>query len=258
MKTIESISLPQDLRVAIGSENIDFAVESNRAKPRGDSFFLIILGTFFLVVSIIIVSTADFENLGPGALFPGIGLLIGIGTLGSGIYSLFRKGGYFVGIPTRLINYQKGKIKSIGWRKFTGDVKVKGNAQKGDIYLQLMSGHIPSDDTIYIHDMIYIFGIPNALEIGQICKKRIKENAPFTYVSPIGEDTDNQKIREVPAGRDREIAPPNMESRKIDRSERILVLLFVFGIVIYSLYEGQLLWGLIAAAIILVLVRKQR
>ena len=265
---IENISLPQDLMVTIGSERKDFAVKAKREKPLNESFFLIIIGTIWLTITsvfseeIIFTSNgfptiADFENLGLSTLFIVIFLLIGIGMLGFGIYFLFRKGGYFVGTPTRLVNYQKGKIRSIDWKQFTGDIKVSGDAQKGNISLQMRTGRMSGEySNRYVPDVIHMLGIPNAFEIGQSCRKRIKENT--LTPSTILEDNNNPMIREVPAGKDREIALTHMESRKNSRSENIVLMFLAFGIVVYSFYVGKLLWVIIAAIMILWAARRRQ
>lgn len=182
---IENISLPQDLRITIGSESKDFAVKAKRANPIIKSLSSIIFGTFFLAfvyafLELTNFTVEDLEKMGPAVLIFGMFLLIGFGQLGSGIYSLFRKGGYFVGTPTRLVSYQKGKIRLIDWNQFTGDIKVSGDAQKGNISLYMRTGRMVSvqGPKYYVPDVIHMLGIPNALEIGQICVKRIKENTP--------------------------------------------------------------------------------
>jgi len=189
---IENISLPQDLSVNIGSESKDFAVKASRAQPLKKSFSLIIFGTVWLAFTSIFLfsfltsngapTVADTGNLDlMPVLIIGIFVLVGIGMLGFGIYSLFRKGGYFVGTPTRLVNYQKCNIRSIDWEQFSGDIKVNGNAQKGNISLKMRTGRMISRENgpdRYVPDVIYISGIPNVFEIEQICRKRIKENDP--------------------------------------------------------------------------------
>lgn len=207
---IENIILPQDLSVAIGSENKDFAVKAHHAQPLKKSFSIIIFGTVWLAFSSIFVfaflgpifqgkeihftSNGVPTIAGPGNLSPiimpaliiGIFVLIGIGILGSGIYSLLKKGGYFVGTPTRLVNYQKGNIRSIDWEQFSGDIEVSGNNQKGNISLQMRTGKMVSSkhgSDRYVPDVIYISGIPNVFEIEQICRKRIKENDPTSPIT---------------------------------------------------------------------------
>jgi hypothetical protein len=98
-----------------------------------------------------------------------------------GIYSIFKKGGYFVGTPTRLVHFQNGNIRSKDWEQFSGDIEVNGNAKKGNILLQMRTGRMVSRKNgpdRYVPDVIYISEIPNVYEIEQICRKRIKENDP--------------------------------------------------------------------------------
>jgi hypothetical protein len=119
------------------------------------------------------------------ALIIGLFILIGLGLFGSGLYLLFKKGGYFVGTPTRLISLQKGKYRSVDWEQFSGDIEVTGNERKGTIRLGMRTGKIVSSKNgpdRYVPDELYISGIPNVFEIEQSCRKRIKENDPTPVV----------------------------------------------------------------------------
>jgi hypothetical protein len=98
-----------------------------------------------------------------------------------GIYLMFKKGGYFVGTPTRFISFQKGKYRSVDWEQFSGDIQVTGDDQKGHITLGMRTGKMVSSKNgpdRYVPDELYISGIPDVFEIEQICRKRIKENDP--------------------------------------------------------------------------------
>jgi|WetSurMetagenome_2_1015567.scaffolds.fasta_scaffold00989_6 hypothetical protein len=201
---IENIPLPEDLIVAIGSESKDFAVKCRRAQPARKSIATIFFGVIWLAfMNIFVVAffgpiikgkevefTANGVPVvaGPGNLEPvtvpgliiGAFVLVGFGILGSGIYLLFKKGGYFAGTTERLVIYKKGKIRSIDWEQFSGDIEVNGNVRHGTISLQLRTGQMVSgkNGSRYVPDIIYITGIPNAFEIEQLCRKRIKENDP--------------------------------------------------------------------------------
>lgn len=71
------------------------------------------------------------------------------------------------------------------------------------------------------------------------------------------EDPNNPKIRTVPAGKGREIVMAHkMEARKKAQSRNMLMMFLIFGIVMYSFYVGQLLWGIIAAIMLLILTRQ--
>jgi hypothetical protein len=202
---IENISLPEDLSIAIGTESKDFATKGKRAQPLKKSISMVLFGVFWLAFTSVFVivfvgplfrgEEVQFSSngvpvvAGPGnlrpitgpALFLGVFVLIGFGLLGSGIYSMFKKGGYFVGTPTRLVTYKKGNIRSIDWEQFTGDIEVKGNARKGSITLVMRTGQMVSrknGPSRYVPDLIYISCIPEVFEIEKICRKRIKENDP--------------------------------------------------------------------------------
>lgn len=207
---IEYVTLPPELIEFIGSESKDFSVKANRSQPVKSSLFLLLFGAIWLAFTSIFViaflgplfqgkevffttndvpTVAGPGNLGPivvPALIIGIFVLVGIGMLSFGLYSLFKKGGYFVGTPQRLINFQKGSFRSIDWEQFSGDITVKGNDKKGDITLGMRTGKMVSSKNgpdRYVPDTFYISGIPNVFEIEQICRKRIKENDPTPPVT---------------------------------------------------------------------------
>ena len=197
--------LPEDLSSFVDSESKDFAVKAGRAQPRKNSYAFILFGTVWTAFTSIFVITflgplffgkevhfesngvptmASPDNLGPilvPALIIGVFVLIGIGMLSWGIYSMFKKGGYFVGTPMRLVHYQNGNIRSIDWELFSGDIEVNGNRQKGNISLQMRTGKMVSRKNgpdKYVPDVIYISEIPYVFEIEKICRTRIKENDP--------------------------------------------------------------------------------
>ncbi|WP_394698066.1 hypothetical protein [uncultured Methanolobus sp.] len=202
---IENISLPQDLIFTIGSETKDFAVKAKRKESFSTALFRLFFAIFWLFISVPLALTfsvdlnriyfASNEFLSAAsfidifhALFPYLFVLVGIGMLGWSISSLFGKGGYFVGTPTRLVSYRKGKIRSVDWKQFSGDIKVSGNTENGNIHLQLITGRMVSStldrrkygprQQRYVPDVINMIGIANALEIEKICRKRMDENSP--------------------------------------------------------------------------------
>jgi hypothetical protein len=202
---LQYISLPQPLNTAIGTETKDFTVKAGRAQPLKKSMSIILFGTFWTAFTSIFVvaflgplfvgKEVEFSSggvptvAGPGNLEPilvpalliGFFMLIGLIMLAIGVYSIFKKGGYFVGTPLRLIQYHKGTIRSIDWEQFSGDIEVRGDARKGDISLQMRTSRMVSRKNApdrYVPDVIYISQIPAAYEIERICRKRIKENDP--------------------------------------------------------------------------------
>lgn len=202
---MENITLPPELSLSVSSENKDFAVKAGRAQPLKKSFSLILFGavwTAFISIFVFIFlgpifqgkevhfesngvpTVAGPDNLDPilmPAIIIGVFVLVGISMLTWGIYSIFKKGGYFVGTPTRLVYFQNGNTRSIDWEQFSGDIEVSGNAQKGNISLQMRTGMMVSEKNgsdRYVPNVIYISEIPNVYEIEQICRRRIKENDP--------------------------------------------------------------------------------
>ncbi|WP_342304677.1 ATP-dependent protease LonB [Methanolobus sp. ZRKC5] len=84
-----------------------------------------------------------------------------------------------------------------------------------------------------------------------------KEELQDIMAYPNPEDNNNPKIRSVPAGKGREIVMAHkLEAQKKAQSRNMLMMILVFGIIIYSFYVGQLLWGIIAAIMILLLTRQ--
>ena len=197
--------LPRELNSMIAPERKDFAVKAGRAQPRKKAWALIIFGLFWTGFTSIFVfaflgplfvgKEVHFESngvpvvAGPGnlgeilvpALIIGFFVIIGIGMLLGGLYSMFRKGGYYVGTPLRLVHYYKGTMRSIDWEQFSGDITVSGNMDTGSVSLQMRTGRMVSrkdGPDRYVPDVIYMSRIPNAFEIEKICRKRIKENDP--------------------------------------------------------------------------------
>lgn len=209
---LDKYDLPQNLLTVIDQEKIEFSVKAKRAKPLKSSIGIILFGTVWTLFTSIFVfaflgplfigeevhftsndipTVASPDNLEPiilPAIIIGLFVLIGIIMLGFGIYSILKKGGYFVGTPIRLISYQNGSVRSIDWEQFSGDIEVKGNEIKGNISLQMRTGRMVSSKNSgsrYVPDTVYISGIPNVYQVEQICRKRIKENDP----TPPAKDT---------------------------------------------------------------------
>jgi hypothetical protein len=206
---IDSYRLPPLLVENLGRESRDFTTMAKRSQPLKVSLGLVLFGTFWLAfTSIFVVAflgplfmgnevhflsdnvpvVASPDNLKPivvPALVIGVFVMVGLGMLGFGLYAMFKKGGYFVGTPARLVHYHNGKIRSIDWEQFSGDIEVSGNEGKGNITLGLRTGKMVSQKngpSRYVPDKVYISGIRQAFKIEQLCRQRIKENDP----TPVG------------------------------------------------------------------------
>ena len=199
---LEPISLPDKLIEIIGSESKDFAVKGGLAQPAKNSIAMIIFSLFWLAFTSIFVfaflgpllwdkestgsgnfvlSSDSMEGMTAPAIVIGIFAIVGLGMLALGLASLLKKGGYFVGTPTRLINYTKNSYRSIDWEQFSGDIQVNGKETKGTITLGMRTGKMVSSKNgpdRYVPDVFYMTGIPQVFEIEQICRRRIKENDP--------------------------------------------------------------------------------
>jgi len=201
---LQSIELPEELNISLGSESRDFAVKGTFVQPVGASVSAILFGAGWLGFTSILMSfflapgfvkgairsftspeaanSAEGERLGYLCfiVFFGIFLSIGFYVILKGIFSLLRSGGYFAGTSTRLVNFRKGKLRSYDWEQFTGDIVVRGTNKKGNITLVMRTGKMVKEKvgSRFVPDVIYIAGIEGAFDIEQVCKKRIKENNP--------------------------------------------------------------------------------
>lgn len=195
-------TLSPELSSSIGDEKTDFIVRARSLIPAHDIRFLTIFSIFWLTITginavffigpVLIGKEVHFKSggidvvAGPGNLsplfVPGIAitlfLIIGIIILSCAMYSKFADGGFFVGTKNRLIHHTKKTLRSIDWDQFNGDIDVRGDNQKGDISLVMKTGRIRTKKghERFIPDRINICSIPNVYSIGEICRKRIKEN----------------------------------------------------------------------------------
>lgn len=131
-------------------------------------------------------SLDNFQPMVAPALIIGMFVLIGIVILTRGFYSLFQKGGYFVGTKNRLIRYHKGNVISYDWEQFSGNMEI--NKSKGDLSMQLRTGKMvqrKNNSDQFIPDILYISGMEDILEIEKTCRIRIKENDPTPAATSI-------------------------------------------------------------------------
>jgi Lon-like ATP-dependent protease len=76
----------------------------------------------------------------------------------------------------------------------------------------------------------------------------------LVYNNP--EDNNAPRVRVVPAGRGKQIVDAQkMEARKKVQTRNMFFMLIVMGLIVYSYYTGQLLFGVIAAALIFLSMR---
>jgi len=202
---MDQYSLPQELDSVIGSEGRDFAVMAKHTQPIRKSLSLIVVGVSWTALIGFtswgffnpllkggevhfktngVLTSASLNNFGPAimpAAFSAVFVLVGIGLIGFGLYLSLKKGGYFVGTPTRLIHFRNKNVRSVDWEQFSGDIEVRNRGLSGDLSLQLRTGRMvrrKNGPDRYVPDVIYLSGIPNVLEVESSCRKRIKENDP--------------------------------------------------------------------------------
>lgn len=200
-----NITLPPELISAIGTETVDFTVKANRIQPLKKSLYIFFMGIAWTLFSVFVlfvfigptlrgettiievngiekvVQPGDWGAIATPTIMLSFFVLIGIIIIISSIQAMLKKGGYFAGTPTRLINHQENSLRSIDWEQFSGDIKTSGNPQKGNIELQMRTGKMVSQKgkpDKFVPDTIYISEIPDVFAITEICLKRIKENDP--------------------------------------------------------------------------------
>lgn len=84
-----------------------------------------------------------------------------------------------------------------------------------------------------------------------------KEELEDILVYPNAEDSNNPRIRRVPAGKGREIvAAHRAESQKKAQQKTLFMLLLMVGIVIYGVYTGQLLMSVFICLLFMLLARQ--
>ncbi len=153
-------------------ENPEFKVHASRRRPLSESVMLA-GGGLLMGVTILVISFNDFSWI--LALF----IPLGFALFGYGIYTLFEGGGTFAAMPKELIEEFKGKITITPWHEYSGDISVNLEAGKASVILgkkAISSGYSSDNNMGYIPEDTSILGITNAFEIGNICRKRIKEN----------------------------------------------------------------------------------
>jgi Lon-like ATP-dependent protease len=76
----------------------------------------------------------------------------------------------------------------------------------------------------------------------------------LVYANP--EDNNTPRVRIVPAGRGKQIVEAQkMEARKKVQTRNMFLMLIVMALIVYAYYTGQLLFGIIAAALIFLSLR---
>lgn len=84
-----------------------------------------------------------------------------------------------------------------------------------------------------------------------------KEELEDILVYPNAEDSNNPRIRRVPAGKGREIvAAHRAEAQKKAQSKTMLLMLLMAGIVIYAIFTGQILIGIFICLLLLTVGRQ--
>jgi len=211
-------NLPSHLKTLIDNEQVDFAFKTKRNSPRKTGLSVLFFSLFWnALVSIFVVAflvplfsgeevhfkvndvptSGSLENIGE-ALVPTmmiiLFLIVGIGMFIWSLILLLQKGGYFVGTPTRMIKYRNGKMEATDWEQFTGNVKISGKENNGDLEFELRTGKIKKKNKSneFVPDVIYISGIDQVYAIEKKCRVRIKENDPTPAIELEDENFDSR------------------------------------------------------------------
>jgi hypothetical protein len=199
----QDITLPDDLNTVLASESKDFVVNGRFVEAPWKPISNIVLGALWIIAVLYMGSGFDFSGFSaegikeiaaglkesaankdyPQLIFPivffGVFLSIGIYyMIFKGVGRLFKRGGIFVGTPTKLYNYKNGQTTYNDWVEFTGNIKVKGNDKRGTVIIERTTGYKlkrAHTSSVYVPYTAYINGIAYANDIAKICKKRIAE-----------------------------------------------------------------------------------
>lgn len=200
-----SSTQPSEITQYANGESIDFCVKAKRASSFGTAMAGFIFGLLWTGFTSIFVAAffgplffgkdvhikvngrpvvASLDNLEPlliPAIFIGIFMLIGLVILFFSVMSFFKEGPWILATPQRLLTVSKGEVKSYDWEQFTGSTTLKGNNVSGEVVLEMRTGRMVSRKNgpdRYVPDRLYMVSIPDAVNIEQMCRQRIKEHDP--------------------------------------------------------------------------------
>jgi len=191
---MKNIILPSSLNSIVGNENIEFVVKAERKNQKRKSVLPLLTGIIWCILTSMVMipiliklfseetelikNNSIISKLIPLSFYI-ILISFSIYMLHKGLSSLLKKGGYFVGTPTRLISYLNGNSKSINWKEFLGEIEVNGNSKKGNVILKRRAKTKVNsqNSSAYISDNFCMIKIPNPFEIEKICSKRIKRSS---------------------------------------------------------------------------------
>lgn len=174
-------TIPPKLASAIRHEDIGFITNTKRNVPTKESIKNIISSLFmcgFMGFFFYVFSKGQYAYSSKGISVPFIFLCImmffSIFALVRSLQESFRKGGYFVGTPAKLIHFKNNKFYYYEWSHFTGNIEI--DFDQHDLSLHLRKGHEISKE--FIRDTLYLSGIEDIDRIASYCTDRIKLNDP--------------------------------------------------------------------------------
>lgn len=189
-EVMEINQLPPKLLSEIGNEPIDFITYTKKMQTTDDSINGITLSTIWLLASIILfyvftsthrsvdsisneteIGFSDILFIFMGSVFLILGVLFFIFS----IINIFVEGGYFVGTPTRMIRYKKGKIMSYNWVEFTGGIHIDSKQKSLIFILRTGDTFRGEKGNSYEPHSVAMVSIENLLQVEQIARKRILE-----------------------------------------------------------------------------------
>jgi len=266
--------IPEILLKTIDDEKTDFIVKPKRESTRKGFWNTILfsVGWTGLLIAFYFIGGDDLKmevdlTSTEVHVFIIVWFLIGLLPSVFAVYSFFFKKvhSYFVATPTRLIYFDKNKIRSIDWEQFTGDIIIGGSEEEADLTLILRTGYKKTDkddegtsNEYFVHSRIEISGVAESFLVENVCRTRIIENQieKIPIVSDLERQTITSSLEKYLNGKkpDYSINP----SRKRPLSESLLLtgsgIIFVITMILITLADGFNFWlalGIIAGLAIL-------
>lgn len=205
MPVTSLMEAPPAVQAAVGGERVDFVAKAKRRVDARAGVITILVGVGLLAFMsiffaaffgpILMGGTSSFELNGepveagwgdwgllavPGLVI-GIFTLVALGIIVGGIVALVLPGKWFVGTQRGLLIVGARDRRAVDWEQFSGDISVRGDDARGTIVLGLRTGRYVSQKngpSRYVPDTITIPGVPEALAIEQLIRRRVKENDP--------------------------------------------------------------------------------
>ena len=201
---VEHHQIPSELKSLLGEENVQFFVKADKERTtkelwsviRGGLFWIIIIGGIFTAMvyelllgkptSLYIGNT--YTTISPDDLSPLFGFFIfgfffvlpGFILIALGIFGFFRKGGYFLGTQSRLLQLNSWNECSVhDWSGFQNKIDLFFTNTKGNLMFTLKETEIikRGGEKRQKHKIMRMAEIRYAKEIKEFCHEKIANAA---------------------------------------------------------------------------------